>query len=332
MNLNKKKLLTLATAGFFAFSTATAFAAENDGLGLEIVTETNGENTISTDQEKVETPTVLPGDFFYFVKTALEKIKLALTFDDNKEAKLLATYATERLVEAEVLFSNGDEDKALETIKNAITYLESAEETVEKDVDKDLTSEINKDVKEETLEDEDELLIKTVSAEKEESVNEVEKLISQNIIALTAALEKVKNPRAKAALQKNIDKSYAKLARKLEKLEEAKVEEKASKIPVEMKEESVEKLEGEKEIGLKPVQPNEEKVVVEEIKKEVKKTVKEVEKEIKEVKKQKKEEKKLEKHQEKQQKKQLKQDAKEAKKKEKQGKNNHKHKGNGKDN
>lgn len=338
MNFNKKKLLTLATAGFFAFSTGTAFAAENDEVGLKIVTETNGEETTINDketkvqigEEKADTPTVLPGDFFYFVKTALEKIKLALTFDDEKEAKLLASYATERLGEAEALFINGNEDKALETIKNAITYLESAEETVEKDtiVDEQATSEIDKEVKEEVIHDESKRSTVTTTTEKEESLKEVEKLISQNIIALTAALEKVKNPTAKAALQKNIDKSYAKLAGKLAKLE-TKVEEKASKIPMEMKEETVvtvEKPEGAKEIGLKPVQPNEK-----EIKKNVKLSEKEVNKEIKEIEKQKKEEKKLEKQLEKHQKKQLKQKAKEEKKKEKHGKNHHKHKNHGKD-
>ena len=59
---------------------------------------------------------------------------------------------------------------------------------------------------------------------KDESLVEVEKMVSQNILSLQAAMEKVKNPVAKAALEKNIKKSYAKLAKK-----QAKFEEKARK-------------------------------------------------------------------------------------------------------
>lgn len=351
MNLNKKRLLTLATAGFFAFSTTTAFAAENNEVGLEIVTETNEEETkAQTGEEKVDAPAVLPGDFFYFVKTAIEKIKLALTFDNEKEAKLLASYATQRLAEAEMLFDNGEQDKALETIKNAITYLESAEENTKKEEDEDsATSESDKDVVDEPIPDDSKDSIETTPLENEESVNEVERLISQNIIALTAALEKVKNPTAKAALQKNIEKSYAKLLKKIEKVQGTEVdisdeteekttntpvetEEKASNTPVEIEEPvaSVEETVNEKELGIEPAQANEQKVV-KEIKNKVKQSVKEVKKEQKEVKKQIKQEQRIEKQLEKQQRKEMKQEAKEEKHKGKHGKNHQEQKHNGKD-
>ena len=56
-------------------------------------------------------------------------------------------------------------------------------------------------------------------------------MMAQNIVALKAALEHVKNPKARASLEKNIDKSYAKLAEKLDKIEKhlAKKEEKEKK-------------------------------------------------------------------------------------------------------
>ena len=52
----------------------------------------------------------------------------------------------------------------------------------------------------------------------DESLAEVEEMVSQNILSLQAAMEKVKNPVAKAALEKNIKKSYAKLAKKLSEI------------------------------------------------------------------------------------------------------------------
>ena len=66
-------------------------------------TAIEGEENQLKDIQK-DVPTLVPGDFFYFTKMALEKIKLTLTFNDVKEAKLLSTYATKRLAEAEVLF------------------------------------------------------------------------------------------------------------------------------------------------------------------------------------------------------------------------------------
>lgn len=263
MKNTKKKVMALATAGLIVFSATTAFANEgSDDLGLEVITETNTnddtnlENTTSEENEVVtEEPAVLPGSIFYFVKTAFEKIRLALTFEDAKEAKLLATYAKERLEEAEALLKDGQEDKALQTIYDALTNLENAESMVDEEktdeeaaeTDEPVTEE-NQDTKESTTEEKDDeknSVDETTSTEsekssEEEKLDDVEKLISQNIIALTTALEKVKNPAAKVALQRNIEKSYAKLARKMEKLAEKKKEREAEKdfVPVEVKAEN----------------------------------------------------------------------------------------------
>ncbi len=71
----------------------------------------------SSNGEKGQTPSLLPGDFFYFSKILLEKIQLALTIDDVKEAKLIAEYAGERLSEAKALFADGNEEAAVEMMK-----------------------------------------------------------------------------------------------------------------------------------------------------------------------------------------------------------------------
>lgn len=227
--------LALILAGTFTFSTSLASAAENTGEteNYETVelpdnlnvpkdsTDVSNEEQTNGDKMEEETPSLLPGSFFYFAKLALEKIQLALTFNQEKEAKLLAAFAAERLAEAEVLFSEGKEDEALKAIKNSFESLENAESIIGEEKKSDAG---NVDSTEEKIETEDSV---AAGAEKEEASvdviaeeDEVDQLLSQNIIALTAAMEKVKNPKAKAALQKNIEKSYAKLALKIEKMKE----------------------------------------------------------------------------------------------------------------
>ncbi|MDF2859536.1 MAG: hypothetical protein K0Q87_5387 [Neobacillus sp.] len=161
---------------------------------------------------------MVPGDFFYFTKILLEKIQLALTFDDIKEARLIAEYAAERLAEAEVLFAEGDEEAALDTITAAIEYMENTDDVVEEppveEPVEEQTDLIDVELDVEVIDNDDVSPIEEPAVEVEDGIDA---LVSQNIIALTAAMEKVKNPKAKAALQRNIDKSYTKLAKKLEK-------------------------------------------------------------------------------------------------------------------
>lgn len=175
-------------AGTVAFPATNVFA--NETINETAIIDLQAK-TVSTN-ETVESPSLLPGDFFYFTKILMEKIHLALTSDDVKEAKLVAEFATERLAEAEALFAEGNEQAALETMKTAIENIENADEQV---------SIIDQEAAEEVVEDETEL-------------GEVKEVLSQNIIALTSAMEKVKNPVAKAALKKNIEKAILSSQRK----------------------------------------------------------------------------------------------------------------------
>ena len=85
--------------------TATDEPAESTD---EAVTEETpvDENT-EAPQEEEESPSLVPGDFFYFVKVMTEKVRLAFTFDDYEEAQLLADFAAERIKEANVLLAEG---------------------------------------------------------------------------------------------------------------------------------------------------------------------------------------------------------------------------------
>jgi tetratricopeptide (TPR) repeat protein len=283
-----KSTLAVLLAGSVTFSGTSAFA-NSDSESFETVNidqketdsttnvQVNDEANIDSVKEEIEkledsteAPSLLPGDFFYFAKLALEKVKLAFTMDDSKEAKLLAEYAAERLAEAEALFQAGQEEEAIEAINKAIEMMNSFEdkwsddevteedsssdesnegteedaapeegkteedtttdENTDTDVDTDETTETEEDTTTEEPADTEETTDETTSEDKE--TEEMKELMSQNIVALSAALEKVKNPKAKAALQKNIEKSYAKLAEKLAKFEDkwAKEEEEKEEV------------------------------------------------------------------------------------------------------
>lgn len=268
-NINKllKGSVAIAMAGAFTFSPSFAFAEEtisDNNLPVVEMPNTNADNTSdNTQNESVqlnedshtnpstsESPSLLPGHFFYFAKIAFEKIKLAFTLDKVDDAKLLATYAAERLAEAESLFSSGDEQKAIETLQKATEYMKSAESIVNDRQEKSDT-EGTESTKDETTTNENETgSVVPVPTEEEKaveenkdqeinkeekSVNDVKVLISQNIVALTAAMNKVKNPTAKAALQKNIEKAYKKLLKKQAKLAKKEINEDSQENKVEEK-------------------------------------------------------------------------------------------------
>lgn len=252
-----KSTLALVLAGTFTFS-PIAMAEENDSdvetVELQTVSPEEIEEAKTQVSELEETnPTLIPGDFFYFAKIALEKIRLAFTFDDVKEAELLATYAAERLAEAGALFADGKEDEALKVIEAAVTYMESSQDIVDEgtsdDEQADNNSEDEPDVEDEATSDEsaeemdseesvgdveevaDEVVVEDQEDENaddgqkedvvsEDPFEEIEGMLRQNIIALKAAMEHVGNDNARAQLQKNIDKTYAKMSKKLAKLEE----------------------------------------------------------------------------------------------------------------
>lgn len=256
-----KSTLALVLAGTFTFS-PIALAEENTSEyeTVELQTTENLNTTASpevieeaktqVDDLEETNPSLIPGDFFYFAKIALEKIRLAFTFDNAKEAELLATYAAERLAEASALFAEGKEDEALKVIEDAVVYMENSQDIVDEETGNDDEIEEGSDVEagteqgdsevgteEETDSEEGESAEEevptddvdeedtTADDEAEEEVVEnpfegIENVLRQNIIALTAAMEKVQNPTARAALQKNIDKTYAKMAKKLAKIEE----------------------------------------------------------------------------------------------------------------
>ncbi|WP_147533594.1 DUF5667 domain-containing protein [Bacillus marasmi] len=227
-----KASLALVLASSFTFSSIT-FAEEG-------VTETtNSYETVDLqklqtqlEDTQAETPSLIPGDFLYFAKIAFEKIKLAFTFDNAKEAELMATYASERLAEAAALYGEGKEAEAVEVIQAAIEYMEGSQAIIDEETnteetasdESESTTEGNENVTEESNQedsttDEETPIVEDETDETPGEFTEVENTLRHNIIALTAAMQHVGNDQARASLQKNIDKTYAKIAKKLAKLE-----------------------------------------------------------------------------------------------------------------
>ncbi|OLS37839.1 DUF5667 domain-containing protein [Bacillus sp. MRMR6] len=156
-------------------------------------------NAEVTAEEEVKAPSLVPGDFFYFVKTMTEKIRLAFTFNDYKEAELLAEFTAERIAEANALIAEGQTEEAEALLQKAIETQEQANES--------LPEVAEADTKE------------AVEGEETEAA-EVESKLAHNIDALLVVLAKVENPRAQQAIMKNIQKTFVKLEKKAVRLQE----------------------------------------------------------------------------------------------------------------
>lgn len=248
-DLNKitKSAFTFVLAGSLSLTATTAFAEENENIESQVVEETvtneetnTNEEVISLDDalvdentDKVEEPKLLPGDFFYFAKTALEKIQLILTFDDVKEAKLLAELATERLAEAEALFSAGQEEEALAVMEKALENLSVAEETVSENTDAtEETTEEEVDPTEATEEDVD-ATIEIV--ENDEVVEETEVPVVEESTTEEVAVEEKTEvvatpaPAAKATNQVKVDQAQKKAEKQVVKQEKKGEKEQGNK-------------------------------------------------------------------------------------------------------
>jgi hypothetical protein len=196
--------------GFIAKSTIISLVAFSIGTGSAWADQAESQpattvdvaaTTSPTEIEK-EAPTLIPGEFFYFVKTVYERIQLAFASDNTEEAILLTKFAQERLAESAVLLKAGESEKAKEILQLSLSQQQQAIDTAASVVDPTTTTPAN------------------TAAVDPAQADKMRISLQHNIVALTAALEKVKNPQAQRSLLKNITKSFAHLEKKLTKLSE----------------------------------------------------------------------------------------------------------------
>jgi hypothetical protein len=250
--------------------------------------EASTEVVDTTDQTEESMPTLIPGDFFYFVKIMTEKIRLAVTFNEFKEAQLLAEYAAERIAEANVLIKNGKTDEAAALLNAAITTQEQAEEKLsesESGNEEDVVTEgatTQETVSIEGTETGQQEALVQEDAEQLPEVDLVQAKLATNIDSLLMVLSKVENPKAQQALMKNIQKSFEKLDKKIGKRNEVitKIEKKMNEIQFKLTEGEISQEDAEDELEeLEEELEENEGEIVEEVEEELE----EIEEEITEV-------------------------------------------------
>ncbi|MCA1064372.1 DUF5667 domain-containing protein (plasmid) [Rossellomorea sp. AcN35-11] len=222
---------TTVMATAFSLGGGGVFANENEGveseekevkvearaqveMSLEDIEESDG--SVGSDKKaKEDAPSLLPGDMLYFLKTLKENVQLAFTFDEEKDAELLASFTEERIQEAEALYDEGNKEEARKTLERAV---EQQEEALEKF----------------------DTVIKT-SDEKsfsEDRVPKLEEKLETNLASLQVALDNVENKKAKEALTKNITRikeHREKQVKKHESKKEWRIEKKQEKLDTENK-------------------------------------------------------------------------------------------------
>ncbi|MDX8360483.1 DUF5667 domain-containing protein [Cytobacillus sp. IB215316] len=204
-------MIACALVGVIGVAGTIAHANENN-------TDIDSTTSLNTNNED---PNSIPGDFWYFVKITLEKIQLAISFDDMHDAELLARFSSERLLEAEKLIANGDNDLAEELILKATKLIDDSEGIIEDREDAEAKSPSDEDSSNDIYGDTSQPKIDNngnSSEEQQDELTGIKTQLAQNIISLTAALEKVGNNNAQEALKKNIEKSYKRIGDKMTKL------------------------------------------------------------------------------------------------------------------
>lgn len=203
-------------------TTATAVLLSQLGMTNSALANTN-ETTVVKDTLKQEDPSFVKGDFLHFVKTIVEKIQLLLTTNKVKEAESLAEFAGERIHEARVFIKEGKEDLANETMKEAVTKMEMAQKEVDvpfSNIDDTTNTNIameDKDTTLQTAKTETEKETKKLTKEQKE-IAKIQLHLNNNLLVLANVLDQVKNPKAKASIANNIEKSFNKIGDKLENL------------------------------------------------------------------------------------------------------------------
>lgn len=185
--------------------TTAAYADGNDAsTTTSATTDPVAVQTDSENEQALTWTANTPEDLIRALITLAEKIQIVFTVDDTEKAKLLDSLTQAKIEEANGQLESGNTDLAANTLNNAI-----ADQSLAIQVTGVVTPKTDDEANEADSGDKDEADRKAAIAEH----------IRHNIEALTNAMNKVQNPTAKAALEKNIQKSLDKLSQKLDALQ-----------------------------------------------------------------------------------------------------------------
>lgn len=147
MKLLMKSALVCGVAATILFGT-TVEAAEKSKVEAEIINE---DEQKFGDENAVE-PGMAPDHLLYFLDRFTEKVQLAFTRDDEKEANLLMDFAKERLAESDKMADAEKDQYITDLIDAYVANLEAAEEHVALVVMDDAKDQVSKEQLTDTLE------------------------------------------------------------------------------------------------------------------------------------------------------------------------------------
>ncbi len=188
-----KGIVTAAVVlGTIAGMTGSAFADNSTTANTSVTSSTtNSTNEIAGSTTLNPTP-VSPDSYLYFVTQVTQAIHVALASSDVQKAQLLAQYGQQQIAQANALLQSGQTDSAKQLLAQAVTNQLLAVDTSN-----------------------------TVTQSGQASTGDVAGIkgeVSGNISALAQALQNVNNPKAKAALEKNIEKAFKHLEKRLQNI------------------------------------------------------------------------------------------------------------------
>lgn len=192
-----KPLKGIATVGIAlcTLSGLTSVAWAETSNTTSNTTTQNGTPTNNTVTESVygsdntNVNSALPDSYLYFVQQVTQAISVSLASTDVQKAQLLAQYGELEIEQANQLLQSGQADAANTLLQTALTDQTLAVDTAN-----------------------------TASQSGSASASDVSSItgmVSGNLTGLSTALQNVSNPKAQAALEKNVAKAFAHLQMRL---------------------------------------------------------------------------------------------------------------------
>lgn len=159
-------------------TTESNVTTTNGTSGNDVGNTTNGTGSTS--------PVAYPAIYLAFVTQVTQSISIALASNDTDKAKLLVQFGIDNINKANELIAEGNTDAATTLLTSALSQQD--------------------------------LAVDAGSQSGDTTATEVKGAVAGNLEALAHALQHVSNPRAQAALRKNIEKGLEHLQKKIGKI------------------------------------------------------------------------------------------------------------------
>ncbi|MBU9711326.1 DUF5667 domain-containing protein [Evansella tamaricis] len=187
-----------------------SFAEDSSDIPSVDLSQLLEENDISVEEIQ-QVQRIIPGSFFHFVYEAMESLQFKLALSDYGKAHLLAQFTQERLDTANTLLKGGMFEEAESVVEDALNhYLLSKEYTSEVPYDVVNNGEVVLTEEDSSVE-EHEIIVEEEMAEdlEGEAIDDV--VPHPSILSLLQNIKKIDNPKAVAALTRNVERKLRKM-------------------------------------------------------------------------------------------------------------------------